>query len=52
MALLQVTDFPQELYDELNGLAKREHRSVPQEAVSLSRQQDSYFADLRRELSH
>jgi hypothetical protein len=37
MALLQVRDFPQELYETLMRVAKLEHRSTAQQAVVLLR---------------
>ncbi|MDR1043254.1 MAG: hypothetical protein LBL54_05050 [Clostridiales Family XIII bacterium] len=38
MALLQVRDFPQELYEALTHVAKEEHRSTPQQTVILLRE--------------
>jgi hypothetical protein len=38
MALLQVRDFPQELYETLIRVAKAEHRSTPQQTVVLLRE--------------
>jgi hypothetical protein len=38
MALLQVRDFPQELYEALARVAKEEHRSTPQQTVILLRE--------------
>jgi hypothetical protein len=38
MALLQVRDFPQELYEALTRVAKEEHRSTPQQTVVLLRE--------------
>jgi hypothetical protein len=38
MALLQVRDFPQELYEALARVAKEEHRSTPQQTVVLLRE--------------
>ena len=35
MPLLQVRDFPQELYEALSRAAKMENRSVPQQTVAL-----------------
>jgi hypothetical protein len=42
MALLQIRDFPQNLYERLNQMAKTEYRSIPQEAVSLIEQALEY----------
>jgi len=35
MPLLQVRDFPQELYEAISRVAKAENRSVPQQTVVL-----------------
>lgn len=35
MALLQVRDFPDELYATLSMVAKRENRSITQETITL-----------------
>lgn len=35
MALLQVRDFPDELYAALSQVAKRENRSITQETITL-----------------
>lgn len=35
MPTLQVRDLPQEIYNQLNYLAKKEHRSLAQEAIVL-----------------
>ena len=35
MPLLQVRDFPQELYETISRVAQMENRSVPQQTVSL-----------------
>ena len=37
MALLQVRGFPDDIYEELNTLAKNEHRSVAQQTIVLIR---------------
>jgi plasmid stability protein len=37
MPLLQVRDFPGDLYDELSCRAREENRSVPQETIVLLR---------------
>ena len=37
MALLQVRNFPDDMYDELAKYAKNEHRSIAQQAVVLLR---------------
>jgi len=37
MALLQVRSFPDDIYDALNSLAQREHRSVAQQTIVLLR---------------
>jgi hypothetical protein len=38
MPLLQVRDFPPDLYAEVRGAAEREHRTIAQEAVVLIKQ--------------
>jgi len=38
MPLLQVRDFPQELYDSLTKLAHAENRSAPQQTIVLMRE--------------
>jgi hypothetical protein len=35
MPLLQVRNFPDEVYDKVTSLVKAEHRSVPQETIVL-----------------
>jgi hypothetical protein len=35
MPLLQVRDFPQELYDSISRTAKMENRSIPQQTIVL-----------------
>ena len=35
MPLLQVRDFPQELYETISRVAKAENRSVPQQTIVL-----------------
>jgi len=37
MPLLQVRNFPQDLYDRLGGVAHREHRTIAQQTVVLLR---------------
>ena len=38
MPTLQVRDLPEEVYSQLSYLAKREHRSLTQEAIVLLRE--------------
>lgn len=35
MPLVQVRDFPEELYEQLQDSARAEHRSVPQQVIAL-----------------
>jgi len=35
MPLLQVRDFPKELYEEVSRVARSENRSVPQQTIAL-----------------
>ncbi len=39
MPLLQVRDFPKDIYEKLSERAQREHRSVAQETIVLLKQQ-------------
>lgn len=52
MPLLQVRDFPEELYNKLSRMAKREKRSIAQETIIQLKKALDVKEERKEKLSH